>query len=77
MVKLIICEPSCRLLRLSCSDRLFVSLTVGFGIATVICLYNDEVNFEYKGLMIAPNVTVASIMACRLYRELKLGIIPW
>lgn len=53
-----------------------VSMTVGINMATVICLYNNKIALEYKGLMTIPNVSVASIMACRLFRELRLGIIP-
>lgn len=50
-------------------------MTIGFGIASAICIYTNKIPLEYKGILVIPNVTVANIMACRLYRELKIRVI--
>jgi hypothetical protein len=39
----------------------------------VIFIYSPLVPSEWNGLLLGPTITVASIMACRLVRELKLG----
>lgn len=76
VVKFIICEFFLTVFCVCGSDCLLVSMTFGFGMAAIIGLYSDKVSLEYKGLMIIPNITVASVVACRLFRELRLGMIP-
>lgn len=51
------------------------SFTIGFSICTAAFIYSPLVPPEWNGLFLPPNVTVASVMACRLFRELKLGIV--
>jgi hypothetical protein len=50
------------------------SVTIGFTLCSIIFIYTPS---EHKGLtcaFIPPNITCASVMACRLVRELKLGL---
>ena len=49
------------------------SMTIGFSVCTTVFIYSPSVPSEWNGLLLEPNITVASIMACRLVRELKLG----
>lgn len=39
----------------------------------MVFIYSPSVPSEWSGLLLEPTITVASIMACRLIRELKLG----
>jgi len=48
-------------------------MTIGFSVCTTVFIYSPSVPSEWNGLLLEPNITVASIMACRLVRELKLG----
>jgi hypothetical protein len=48
-------------------------MTIGFSICTTVFIYSHSIPSEWNGLLLEPNITVASIMACRLVRELKLG----
>jgi hypothetical protein len=52
------------------------SVTIGFSLCTTIFIYSSPLRAEWVGVFIPPNVTVASVMACRLFRELKLGLFP-
>jgi hypothetical protein len=49
-------------------------MTIGFNICNVIFIYSPSVPQEWQSLLLMPNITVASIMACRTFRELKLGL---
>jgi hypothetical protein len=48
-------------------------MTIGFSMCTTIFIYSPSVSSQWNGLFIPLNVTIASVMACRLFRELKLG----
>lgn len=51
------------------------SLTIGFTLCSVIFLcYCPTIPPEWRNLFLQPNITVASVLACRLFRELKLGL---
>jgi hypothetical protein len=50
-------------------------MTIGFSVSTTIFIYGSCVPPEWRGLCIPPNITVACTLACRLFRELKLGLI--
>jgi hypothetical protein len=50
------------------------SITIGFTICTVVFIYSPVIPPEWRNLFLEPTVTVASVMACRLFRELKLGV---
>ncbi|KAF7986414.1 hypothetical protein HWV62_31145 [Athelia sp. TMB] len=52
------------------------STNIMFGVATIICLYSDQVTaLAYKSILAPLHVCFASILACQVYRELKLGMI--
>jgi|ERR1700690_4402736 hypothetical protein len=50
-------------------------MTVGFSMCTTVFIYSPSIGSEWNGVCILVNVAVASAMACRLFRELKLGLI--
>jgi hypothetical protein len=49
-------------------------MTIGFSICNTIFIYSPSVNPGWHSLLLPPNFTVASVLACRLFRELKLGL---
>ena len=49
------------------------SFTICFTVCLLILIYSPSVMEGMKGMFILPNITIASVMACRLVRELKLG----
>jgi hypothetical protein len=48
-------------------------MTISFSICTTSFIYSKSIPPEWNSLFVPPNITVSSIMACRLFRELKLG----
>jgi len=56
------------------SDQAYYFLTIGFSMCTSIFIYSRSLPSEWNGLFISPNITVASVMGCRIFRELKLGL---
>ena len=44
---------------------------IGFLVCTIS---SPSINLEWNGIFLQPNLTIASIMACRLFREIKLGV---
>lgn len=38
-------------------------------------IFKPAVHNGWNAMVVPPNVTIASIMACRMFRELKLGLI--
>jgi hypothetical protein len=50
-------------------------VTIIFSVCTVIFVYTPSIRSVWDGIFIPPNVALASIMACRLFRELKLGLL--
>jgi hypothetical protein len=55
--------------------NLTTSVTIPFSISTAVYIYSPSVRSGWNAVFIPPTVTVSSVMACRLFRELKLGII--
>lgn len=51
------------------------SVTVVFSILTMVFIYSPSVPSNERGVFIPLMMTVSSIMACRLFRDLKLGLI--
>jgi hypothetical protein len=49
------------------------SLTIGFTVCNAIFILCIGMP-EWHSLFLEPNLTIASILACRLVRELKLGV---
>jgi hypothetical protein len=49
-------------------------MTIGFSICSIVLIYSPSMTPQWNGLLLEPNITVASVMACRLFRELKLGL---
>jgi len=49
-------------------------LTIGFSVSNTVLLYAPSVAWEWRGLLLEPTFTIASILACRLFRELKLSL---
>jgi len=53
---------------------MYYFLTISFSMCTAIFIYSSSVHPEWNSLFMTPNITVASVMACRIFRELKLGL---
>ncbi|KAJ6527994.1 hypothetical protein DFH09DRAFT_1045624 [Mycena vulgaris] len=53
--------------------QMYYMATVVSNIFTTVMVYVPNANPLYHGLLIIPNVTLTSIMACRVYRHTKLG----
>ena len=49
-------------------------MTIGFIICNTAFIYSPLIPAGWNGLLLEPNITVASILGCRLFRELKLGL---
>jgi len=49
-------------------------MTIGLSICNTVLIYSPSVPKEWHGLLMQANFTIASIMACRIFRELKLGL---
>ncbi|KIM84940.1 hypothetical protein PILCRDRAFT_817773 [Piloderma croceum F 1598] len=56
------------------SGQAYYFLTIGFNICTVVFIYNPSVPLGWQSLFLGPTITFTSVMACRLFRELKLGL---
>ncbi|KZP25307.1 hypothetical protein FIBSPDRAFT_1041463 [Athelia psychrophila] len=58
--------------------QIYYFTCIAFGVATIYVLYSDKVSSgsPYKGIIPPLHVCFASILACRIFRELKLGVIP-
>jgi hypothetical protein len=48
-------------------------VTIGFSICTIVFILNPVVGPHWTPLFVPLNMTVASVMACRLFRQLKLS----
>jgi len=48
--------------------------TVGFHILTVMMLYIKGIPQAYSAMLGNPNVAIMNAMACRMYRNTKLGL---
>ena len=53
-------------------------MVIGFSLATAATTLIAEIPNDW-GLLAFPSIAIQSVMACRLFRELKLGVIvdPW
>ncbi|KZP18470.1 hypothetical protein FIBSPDRAFT_956257 [Athelia psychrophila] len=56
--------------------QIYYFTTIVFAIASIVCQYLDQIPIPYKGAIAPPYVCIVSILACRIFRELKLGILP-
>ncbi|KZP23855.1 hypothetical protein FIBSPDRAFT_447784 [Athelia psychrophila] len=57
--------------------QIYYFTTISIGVANIIFLLSNLIKSEaLQGMLAAPHVTIASILACRIFRELKLGILP-
>ncbi|KAJ7844708.1 hypothetical protein B0H13DRAFT_2096156 [Mycena leptocephala] len=55
--------------------QMYYMITVVTNVVTTAMVYIPTTRPLYRGLLVIPNVTVSSIMACRVYRNTKLGLI--
>ncbi|KAJ7100314.1 hypothetical protein C8R43DRAFT_1141352 [Mycena crocata] len=53
--------------------QMYYMITVVSNIVTTVMVYVPSVSPVYHGLLVIPNLTLTSIMACRVYRNTKLG----
>jgi hypothetical protein len=56
------------------SGQVYYFITISFNICTTIFIYNPSIPAVWNPLFVPINATVTSIMACRLFRELKLDL---
>jgi len=56
------------------SGQTYYFITIGFSICNTIFIYYPSIPPEWNSLLLEPNITVASTLGCRLFRELKLGL---
>ncbi|KAJ7687176.1 hypothetical protein B0H17DRAFT_939687 [Mycena rosella] len=54
--------------------QMYYMLTVVTNVVAILLVYIPTVSPVYHGLLSVPNVTLTSILACRVYRNTKLGI---
>ena len=55
--------------------NIFDSVTVAMNIVTMVLILAPPVGIVFHAAFVIPNVAVQNAMACRVYRQLKLGII--
>ncbi|KAJ7288728.1 hypothetical protein C8J57DRAFT_1166451 [Mycena rebaudengoi] len=54
--------------------QMYYMVTVVSNILTMVLVYVPTNNPLYHGILVIPNVTLTSIMACRVYRSAMLGL---
>ncbi|KAJ7189025.1 hypothetical protein C8R46DRAFT_1184262 [Mycena filopes] len=54
--------------------QMYYMITVVSNIVATVMVYVPRVSPVYHGFLVVPNVTLTSIMACRVYRNTKLGV---
>ncbi|KAJ7099294.1 hypothetical protein B0H15DRAFT_944706 [Mycena belliarum] len=54
--------------------QMYYLITVAVNIVAAVLVFLTSVGSIYHGLLAIPSVTLTSIMACRVYRNTKLGI---
>ncbi|KAJ7301962.1 hypothetical protein DFH08DRAFT_759861 [Mycena albidolilacea] len=54
--------------------QMYYMITVVTNVITTAMVYIPTTRPLYRGLLVIPNVAVSSIMACRVYRNTKLGL---
>jgi len=52
---------------------LYHSATVGFNLLAVVMFYHHSFPIQYCTMFVEPNIMLMNIMACRVYRNTKLG----
>ncbi|KAL4248414.1 hypothetical protein ABKN59_008105 [Abortiporus biennis] len=57
------------------SGQIYYLASVTVNIATVVCVLNPKTPAAYKIMLIVANVAIQNAMACRVHRQLKLGIL--
>jgi len=57
------------------SGQTYYFVTVAFNILTTIFICSPSLRLQWKGTFVPLNLTISSVMACRVFRELKLGLI--
>jgi len=57
------------------SGQVYYFITISFTICTTIFMYSPSTPVEWNALFVPINATVTSVMACRLFRELKLDLL--
>jgi hypothetical protein len=50
-------------------------MTIGFNICTTVSIYHPPTHAQWRAVFVPLNITIASVMACRIFRALKLGFI--
>ncbi|KAF9047784.1 hypothetical protein BJ165DRAFT_1610475 [Panaeolus papilionaceus] len=56
------------------NGQVYFLSTVGINIITVIIFYIDRIPVPYRLIMGIPDIVLMNVMACRIYRNTKLGI---
>ncbi|KAJ7686235.1 hypothetical protein B0H17DRAFT_848313, partial [Mycena rosella] len=56
--------------------QMYYMITVVTNIVSMLLVYIPTVSLVYHGFLVVPSVMLSSIMACRVYRNMKLGITP-
>ncbi|KAJ7660440.1 hypothetical protein B0H17DRAFT_1212621 [Mycena rosella] len=54
--------------------QMYYMITVVTNVVSTLLLYIPTASPVYHGFLVVPSVTLSSIMACRVYRNTKLGI---
>ncbi|KAJ7478661.1 hypothetical protein B0H11DRAFT_2028185 [Mycena galericulata] len=54
--------------------QMYYIITVATNILTTLLVFIPGVSLVYRGMFVIPNVALTSIMACRVYRNTRLGI---
>ncbi|KAJ3513167.1 hypothetical protein NLJ89_g3103 [Agrocybe chaxingu] len=54
--------------------QVYILSTVGVNLLTGICFYNYSIPAVYRSIFGMPNVMIMNVMACRIYRDTKLGL---
>ncbi|KAJ7687169.1 hypothetical protein B0H17DRAFT_1203829 [Mycena rosella] len=54
--------------------QMYYIITVVTNVVAILLVYIPTVSPVYRGLLSVPSMTLTSIMACRVYRNTKLGI---
>ncbi|KAJ7496551.1 hypothetical protein FB451DRAFT_197892 [Mycena latifolia] len=54
--------------------QMYYMITVLINIFATLLVYIPGISPVYRGVMVVPSTTLTSIMACRVYRNTKLGI---
>jgi len=67
-------NPRIFLRSLFMDGQMYYLIVVLVNISATLVLYISSVPLLYRGLLVVPNVTLTSVMACRVYRNKILGV---